>query len=318
MRETPVLLLAYNRADKVRDLIDRLRPQAPRTVLVAVDGPKSGQPADAARVEAVHRELERIDWTDRVDTLLRPENLGLRRAVAGAVTWAIDAYGQAIVIEEDVLPGRDWIPYATRMLERHRQNDRIAHISGYSVVPPAHLRREDGSRLTRYPESIAWATWDRAWTAYDPDMTWARQASVAELAELTGSRLAGLRWRQLFADAAAERVQTWAYRWIASMWSRGWFTLSPNRSLVAYAGYDEGTHTATRRASWDEQPLWEGGLDEVVDGVTTELDPGAEAYQRRVVFGGTVQGLARGAASSAVLGLRRRVRLARARRGSGR
>ena len=46
MRTTPLLLLAYNRPEKVRRLIDRLRPQAPKTLMVAVDGPKPGNPAD--------------------------------------------------------------------------------------------------------------------------------------------------------------------------------------------------------------------------------------------------------------------------------
>ncbi|MBU1586708.1 MAG: nucleotide-diphospho-sugar transferase, partial [Actinobacteria bacterium] len=120
MRTTPLLLLAYNRPDKVRRLIDRLRTQRPMTIMVAVDGPKPGSPGDEAKVQAVRDAVSEIDWTDDVDTLFRPVNLGLRKAVAGAVSWALEKHGEVIVLEEDVLPGELFVPYMTRMLDRFR------------------------------------------------------------------------------------------------------------------------------------------------------------------------------------------------------
>jgi hypothetical protein len=312
MRATPLLVLAYNRPDKVQRLIDRLRTQAPPKLMVTVDGPKPGNAADAQRVAAVHKVVESIDWTDDVETRLRPVNLGLRRAVADAVTWATDKYGEVIVLEEDTLPGDDFVPYATHMLERYRNDDRVAHISGYNIVPPAELSVPASSRFTIYPESIAWATWGRAWASFDDSMQWGSNASVAEIASVTGSTISALRWKQNFSDAASGRISTWAYRWIASMWSKGAVTLSPNQNLVTYAGYDEGTNSVLK-APWDELPLYQGGLAELVDGEST-LDPKAEAWVNRRVFGGTPYGVARGVAVSAVLQARkwRRDRRARA------
>ena len=310
MRTTPLLLLAYNRPDKVRRLIDRLRPQGHPTIMVAVDGPKPDNPADWERVEAVREAVSGIDWTDDVQTLFRPANLGLRRAVAGAVDWAIDAHGEAIIVEEDVLPGDLFVPYATHMLERFRNDDRVAHISGYNVVPPASLSTPiAGSRLTRYPESIAWATWSRAWGHFDDSMEWGGNVSVSELARITGSRAAALRWKQSFADAASDRISTWAYRWIASMWSRGALTLSPNHNLVTYAGYDEGTNSVLK-APWVELPLFDGSLDELDDREIV-LDPRAEEWINRVVFGGTPVGVAKGFVVSALLQARRAARATR-------
>jgi hypothetical protein len=308
MRTTPLLLLAYNRPDKVRRLIDRLRPQAPPTLMVAVDGPKPGNAADAAKVQAVRDAVAGIDWTDDVETLFRPANLGLRLAVAGAVSWAVDRHGEAIVLEEDVLPGHDFVPYASHMLERYRHEDRIAHISGYNIVPPRALTSTSGSRLTIYPESIAWATWARAWEHFDDSLEWGANVSVSDLAAITGSRVSALRWKQSFADAAANRISTWAYRWIASMWSRGALTLSPNRNLVTYAGYDEGTNSVLK-APWDELQLFEGALEELTGGEPIR-DSRAEAWVNKRVFGGTALGLAKGFAVSAVLEARKRLKSA--------
>ena len=303
MRTTPLLILAYNRPDKVQRLIERLRSQAPQHLMIAVDGPKPGND-DAARVAAVQKAIGSIDWTDDVETRFRPFNLGLRRAVVDAVSWAVDKHGQAIVIEEDVLPGRHFEGYANHMLENFRDDDRIAHISGYNIVPPDALTANGRhSRLTIYPESVAWATWARSWDTFDDSMEWAMNATVADLAKITGSRVSALRWKQHFSDANSDRISTWAYRWIASMWSKGALTLSPNRNLVTYAGFDEGTNSRMK-APWTELELYSGTDIEMLT-TDVERDLRADAWLSANVFGGSAAGVVRGAAISAVLELRK-------------
>lgn len=303
MRQTPLLILAYNRPDKVRGLIDRLRPLAPAQLMVVVDGPKPGNVADAAKVAAVQDAVEGIDWAAKVDTRFRPVNLGLRASVVDAVSWATSKYGQVVVLEEDVLPGPDFLPYAEHMLDHYRDDDRIAHISGYNVVPPGKLSNTtEHSRLTVYPESIAWATWERAWRYYDDDLTWALECSVDDLVAVTGTLSAALRWKLNFHDAAAGRISTWAYRWIASMWSQGALTLSPNRNLVTYVGQNEGTHTLTS-PSWSELPLYDGPREALLS-TAANRDVSADAWVNRTVFGGTPLGVAKGVAISAALAAR--------------
>lgn len=311
MRTTPLLILAYNRPDKVRRLIEQLRPQAPQTLMIAVDGPKPGNAADASRVSAVHEAIQAIDWTDDVETRLRPSNLGLRVAVVDAVSWAIDKHGEAMIIEEDVLPGLHFASYAQHMLEHFRDDQRVAHISGYNIVPPEALTPNGRqSRLTIYPESVAWATWARSWETFDDSLEWAMNATTADLARVTGSRLAAIRWKQHFADAASDRISTWAYRWIGSMWSRGSLILSPNHNLVTYAGFDEGTNSRMK-APWTELPLFQGNDGDLLS-TEVERDLAADAWLSTNVFGGSATGIAKGVAISAVLELRKARRRLRA------
>lgn len=307
MRDTPVVILGYNRPDKVERLLDRLREQRPGNVIFSIDGPKAHISGDAEKVAAVQALANRIDWTDKVETRFRPANVGLQIAVSEAVTHAVNTYGQAVILEEDTLPGSLWLPYAETMLERHRDENRIEHISGYNLVPGAHLTGGAcGSRLSRYPESIAWATWDRAWNNFDASLEWALNASVADLMKITGSRAGALRWKQNFADAAAGRISTWAYRWISSMWSRDAYVLSPNANLVTYAGYDAGTHTVMN-APWSELDLFAGALDDLTEGMP-EYDAVADEWVGRTVFAETAFGVTRGVAISAALAARKRYR----------
>lgn len=312
MRPTPLLIVAYNRPEKVRRLVETLRPLAPPIVMIVVDGPKPGDSADEQRVQAVQDAVGAIDWKCEVRTRFRPVNVGLRASVVDAVSWAVEEYGQVAVIEEDVLPGPDFIPYVEFMLDAYRDDPRVDHISGYNVVPLSAQTPGRMNRLSIYPESVAWATWDRAWAAYDDALTWLDRPRMRELTEITGSRIGALRWSQNFSDARAGRIATWAYRWVASMWSHRGLSLSPNVSLVQYVGHDEGTHTATA-AAWTELPLYSGPRDALLQ-LDAEVDRHADAWLTRSAFRATAGGVLRGVAVSAVLTLRKRRRDRAARR----
>jgi hypothetical protein len=313
VRQTPVLLLGYNRVDKMRGLIEALRVSAPKLVMVVIDGPKPGNPVDEEKVQAVRDSVSAIDWTSDVLVRFRPVNVGLRASVADAVTWAATEYGQVIVIEDDVLPGPHLVPYAEYMLEQYRDDERVMHISGYNLVARSELgNREAANRLTRYPESYAWATWDRAWKYYDDNLTWPERSTLRDLEAVTGSRSAAVRWRFNFLDAAAGRISTWAYRWVASMWSRNGLALNPNENLVTYVGQDEGTHTLMKPA-WDELPRYDGPLEPLL-ATDAVLDERADRWVSRVVFAGTPYGAARGVLISLALHVRKQSRARKAAR----
>lgn len=308
-RRTPVLLLAYNRPDKFRSLVDSLRSSAPRLVYVVVDGPRPGNDDDRRRVEEVRAAVDGIDWGADVRTRFRPTNVGLRASVADAVTWVVGENDEVIVVEDDVVAGPHLLAYLEHMLEVHRGDHEVFHISGYNLVPPTGLSTPPtGSRRSVYPESYVWATWSRAWDQYSDQPAWIARAPLGALRRVTASVWAALRWRQNFADARAGRISTWAYRWIASIWERGGVTVCPNVNLATYGGQVGGTHTRLKQR-WAEQPLYDGPLEPLLTSAGP-LDPRAEAWVNRVVFRGTPLGVVRGVAISAVLELRRRLRRA--------
>jgi hypothetical protein len=303
MNKAPVLILAYNRADKVANLINSLRPLAPRTVLVGVDGPRLNKVNDTEKVARVHKVLELIDWTDDVQILRREVNLGLKRAVIDSVDWAIDAYGKAIVIEEDVVVGPQFLDFMNLMLTEHKSEESIGHISGYNVVPQKFIS-SSGVRLTRYPESIAWATWSRAWEHFDESLSWGSNCSVPELKQIVGSNLGALKWKLNFLDAKNDRISTWAYRWIASMWARDQYTISPNLNLVTYSGFDSGSHTLTS-APWSELPISPVDIEHLMRSKEIGLDELAERWIKSTVFKENISGLARGLLVSAIRSISR-------------
>jgi len=304
-RSTPILIIGFNRPESLRTLLQSLKPYNPALLLVCIDGPRLGNPIDIDLVHQCRQLVNGISWVRQIETLFRDTNIGLRASVVDAVNRATDKYGRVIVIEDDVEIGPNFLPYMETMLKVFEDDDSVAHINGYNVIPRRRLTEPDEtSRFTRYVESFAWATWQRAWRSYDDSMAWANLASLRNLADLLGSRSAAIRWKLNFADVASQRIDSWAYRWMASIWANDMKILSPNENLVRYTGWENGTHTS-RAAKWTELPVVPK-RDEFIESLDFcgEIDRRADRWLGRSVFSETPLGVLEGLGISALLKLK--------------
>lgn len=289
MYTKPVLILAFNRPIHLRGLIDSLRPHQPQKILVGVDGPRKNNPKDSEKIALVLAEIRKIDWTTDIELRVREKNLGLRFAVADAVSWALEKHGEIIVVEDDVEVGPEFLGFMSEMLDKFKYNETIGHISGYNLVPKEVLTRPNEQiRLSLIPESYAWATWARAWEKYDPALSWARSQTIFDLKKRLGSLLSAIVWKINFFDAQRESINTWAYRWVATLWANDLLCISPNRNLVTYTGSDSGTHTRLR-ASWSE--LQVSKLGQIDSSYPPERDVAADEWLQKNMFKASKTGL---------------------------
>ena len=297
--ETPVLLLGYNRPYQMRGLIQSLAPLKPKLILFSVDGPKTNRPRDAELVRQTQELINEITWDAEIHTRFRDCNLGLRRAVVDAITWASSDFGKVIVLEDDVRAGPQLLDFLNYNLEKYENQREIAHINGYNLVPANHITKPQvGSRLSIYIESYAWATWERAWQNYDDDLVWAKNASINELKSICGTRFGALKWKQNFSNAAASRIDTWAYRWLATIWANRFKIVSPNLNISSYHGRTDGTHTFFK-VRYHEQDV--NHLEIKQDGEVITVDKLADSWLKRNIFKETVMGVANGVAISELL-----------------
>ena len=302
MATPPVLVLGFNRPHLTKRLLTSLAQSRPESIIFSVDGPRDDRPDDHLLVSRTQELVNSINWPCRIETRFRKNNLGLRRAVVDAVSHATSQFGQVIVVEDDIEVGPNFLPYMNQALDKYGPDNTIGHINGYNVVPEGRLARSPGDRRTRYIESFAWATWDRSWREFDDSLSWALDAPTKDLVAVVGSRLGAIRWRRTFKDAQHELIDTWAYRWLATMWSHNWMTVSPSENLVRYNGWLEGTHTR-RKPKWTELPVKNHLLD-FQDSSWSQLaedDVGADSWLGATVFGESIVGVMEGALVSLLL-----------------
>lgn len=284
-------------------LIRSLAAVKPKLILLSVDGPKINRFRDIELVRQTQEMVNEITWEAEVRTRFRESNLGLRNAVVDAVTWANNEFGRVIVLEDDVRAGPQLLEFLNYNLIKYQSQKDIAHINGYNLVPNQHLSNPSGpSRMSIYPESYAWATWEEAWSKYDDNMSWAKNVSISELKSVCGSTVGALRWKQNFSDAAAGRIDTWAYRWLATIWENNFKVISPNQNISTYKGWEKGTHTFFK-IKYQEPEI--GNLNIDLHDSNGGIDELAENWLKRVVFLESARGVARGIVISWLLNIRK-------------
>ena len=158
-----VLLLGFNRPEKLKELIDVVRTAEPPRVYLALDGPRENRHSERQLVLANQELATQIDWGADVHTLFREQNLGCARAVSTAISWFFDHEEQGIILEDDVVPGPHFFRFAESMLWQHRNDASILAVCGSTSVPPRH--HADGSfRFSRYRFVWGWGTWRDRWS----------------------------------------------------------------------------------------------------------------------------------------------------------
>ena len=59
--DTPLLLIAWRRPHTLRQVIDAIRPVAPRRLFVATGGPNSERPGEAEKVAATRAVIKQVE-----------------------------------------------------------------------------------------------------------------------------------------------------------------------------------------------------------------------------------------------------------------
>ncbi|MDH3318979.1 MAG: glycosyltransferase family 2 protein [Betaproteobacteria bacterium] len=244
---TPVLLLLFNRPEVTVAVFDAIRRAAPARVYLAADGPRGDRPGEAARCVEARSIVSRVDWPCAVKTLFREENLGCKHAVSSAIDWFFEHEAEGIILEDDCLPGESFFPFARELLERYRDDHRIAMISGDNFLQG---RRRTGYSyyFSRYAHIWGWATWRRAWRWYDHGMKlWPELREGGWLLDILGDPAAASYWTRVFDETHADRNGSWAFRWMFSIWAQSGLAILPNANLVSNIGFGEqATHTVSQ------------------------------------------------------------------------
>ena len=291
----PVLLIAFNRPDRLARLIDAVRIAAPERVYLAVDGPRPDRPEDVAAVQACRDLVAAVDWTPDVHVLDRVSNLGCGRAVSGAIDWFFEHEDCGIILEDDLVPEPSFFSFCAELLERYRDVPEVFAISGCNVVPAEHCSGSAPYRFTQIPQIWGWATWRRTWQSYALDISgWRRDLPLRHRWSVMGHSLAGVAyWSALFDLLAQRRIDTWDGQLVFAAMRSGGLTAITNHNLVVNDGFGpEATHTVRR----PDFLLPTAAIQAPLPDVTVRVDRRADRWMRVVAYRATWWGLVRQAA----------------------
>ncbi|KAA0253686.1 MAG: hypothetical protein EDM75_11530 [Chlorobiota bacterium] len=127
---TALLIIAFNRPDELRRVIDALSIHTFRKIYAFVDGPREGVDADPQKTGVCKDMLSEITFANEVVTHFRDKNLGCGMGPFTAITEAFRMDEELIILEDDCVPAAAFPEFCEELLSRYREDQRVCMISG--------------------------------------------------------------------------------------------------------------------------------------------------------------------------------------------
>ncbi len=238
----PIALFVYNRPQHTERTVKFLQQNllaADSRLYIFSDGPKTSN--DEEKVNEVRSFIKTVEGFKSVKIIESKVNKGLANSVIEGVSQLNQSYGQVIVFEDDLVSSPHTLTYFNEALNIYRNEDKVMHIGAYMY----HLKEENlpESFFYRAATSWGWATWQRAWQHFEPNIdTLLKQFNARKIHEFSIEGTMNF-WKQM-QDFKRGRNNSWAIRWYASIFLKGGLTLNPSQSLVNNIGHDgTGVHS---------------------------------------------------------------------------
>jgi hypothetical protein len=238
----PIALFVYNRPDHTRRTLSYLQKNElanDSRLFIFSDGAKN--PADEQKVQEVRELAAQVVGFKSVKLITRTQNVGLANSIIAGVTQLVNEFGKVIVFEDDLLSSPYTLEYFNEALTRYKDEEQAMHIGAYMF--PLKDKTLPETFFHRIATSWGWATWDRAWHNFEPDVDkLIAQFDTHKMLDfsINGS---GNFWKQIM-EFKAGKNNSWAIRWYASIFLKYGLALHPAHSLVHNIGHDgTGVHS---------------------------------------------------------------------------
>lgn len=245
MLDAPVIYIFFNRPDIVRRTFPSIRAQQPRRLYLMADGPRASRAGEAERCRETRAVVEQlIDWECEVTRDYSEVNLGCGRRLSSGLTAAFEKLGEAIVLEDDILPHPDFFGFCQRQLSLHRDNPRIHSVGGFNPLG-RYRPREMAVVPTRHNSIWGWASWQRAWKDYRFDLgEWSDPALRERLRLELGDDLLFQHYAHGLDRTVRGELDTWDYQWTLAMLRERRHALATTSNFIENIGFvGDATHT---------------------------------------------------------------------------
>ena len=244
--DIPILITAWRRVEKLENLLNAIKENKPKKIYFSCDGPRENNKNDEELIKNVQESFDKlINWDCVVYKKYNEQNLGCRRAILKAINWFFDNESEGIILEDDCIPRKEFLPYCAELLQKYRNNHKVWNISGTNFQKG--IKRGDGSYyLSKYFHCWGWATWRDRWFKIDSSIsTWPKAKETNSLKYIFADPSELKFWKTIFDNFYFHKIpDTWDIEWTYTCFINQGYTIIPNQNLVKNIGFDqEATHT---------------------------------------------------------------------------
>ncbi len=246
MFNTPILLIAWNRPEKVSKVINAIKKITPNKIYIACDGPIPNNELNQLKVNETRSTINKeINWKCKLKKYYRKKNYGCKIAVSDAITWFFKNETSGIILEDDCVPHIDFFYFCEEMLEKYKNDERVWCISAHNIFRGSN-KIKFSYYFSKYFRCWGWATWSRCWKRYDRDIKdWPNLKKQKILENIFDTKKEINFWEKTFDGLFYKSFpNTWDYQWTYACLLNSGLTIIPRINLISNIGFDkEATHT---------------------------------------------------------------------------
>lgn len=244
MNLAPIILFCYNRPANTKNTLDALSKNdlADESILIIYcDGPKIGaSTVDIQSINQVRKLVEEENRFKEVQVVKRIENLGLAQSIIKGVSETINAYGSAIVLEDDILCSKYFIKFMNDALDKYKDHPKVFSIGACNYF--ALGKNVPSTFAIPVADCWGWATWKSRWDLFESDSK--KLLSLIEVNNLQKefSLLGYYDFYGMLKSQIEGKISSWAIRWQAVIFLNNMLTIYPNPSVTQHVESANATH----------------------------------------------------------------------------
>lgn len=242
---TPILLIVFNRPFAARRVFERIREIRPARLLIVADGPRPGKPGEEELCWEVREIVSNVDWPCELSIDFSPLNMGCRRRIISGIDWAFSQVNEAIIFEDDCLPDLSFFPFCREILDKYRDDFRVAAISGTNLVEK-YMDTPYSYYFSQLGGNWGWATWRTRWADYDEHLkNWPALRAAGTLSKVFERPRDIAYWTRIFDMMYEGRgPSAWDYQWLYTHMFGNKLVIVPKVNLIENIGFGaSASHT---------------------------------------------------------------------------
>ena len=279
--QTPILLLTWKREKEIQLIINILKKLNAKTIYINSDGCDLISPKTTEKDKIIKTRntiLEKIDWECKVRFNFNNKNLGCKKSIISAINWFFENEESGIILEEDCIPNESFFYFCSHLLDKYKDNKKISCITGVNFQNGQKVSNSS-YYFSKYNHCWGWATWRESWKIFDEDMSFwpiMKEQKRWEIDPLMSKEERNY-WEYIFENSYQNKVNSWAYPWLASLWNSHKLTITPEYNLVSNVGFDGlATHTKNRFSISANKETF--NLGKIIDNPIIKIDLKADNY----------------------------------------
>jgi len=237
--DIPVLVIAFNRPDHTRSLLERLASQGVGRIYVSIDGPRNM--VETAKCDEVLAVTKTFSDKMNITVLHRTRNLGCGIGVTAALDWFFSHVNFGVILEDDCLPEDGFFQYFEDYLSRVEDYE-AQGVTMASAHNPFLTYKSDV--VSEYFLIQGWGTTRENWENVRRDFFKLASPHFSNDINERRSLSEGVYWWANATRARVGSVDTWDSMFCDRMWTLGKKCLIPSTNLIQNNGFGEtATHT---------------------------------------------------------------------------